>query len=474
MELYKNAKESRVIIISAVNKLVDFLKPAYGPANNKLLLEINGRVEAVDDGKTAAEHFELEDIFENKIVKFVRETADRTNRKVGDGTTTSFLLLQSFLNLAKEGFDQRKLVKEIQEGLEEVRKYLLDTSKPVNTLADLKKIALTSFNNKKIADLIAKAIYEAGKEGIVVTENSATSEMSYELVDGIRINKGLVSPYLVTNENEAVMSNPLIFVTDKILSSISDITPIMKQIAEAKKELLFISAGLEKEAFATIVLNKLKGLKLAAINVSNIQQLKDIALSVGANLISENMGRTLASVKLSDLGTATKVTIDSDRTTIIGTGGDKKELAKEIAVVKKELEKSKDEQQTAYLKTRLAMLESRITIIKVGAPTENELSALNYKVEDSVNATQAAFRGGVSVGAGLSYINAKPKGSLFKEALKAPNKQIIENIGEGDYSDIQDPTEVLIAALESSVSIACLLLESKGLKVAKPKETNEQ
>ena len=474
--MIKTSKETKAVVLSAVNKLVDFLKPAYGPANNKILIETSRGLDAVDDGKTIAENYESDDEAENAVIKFLYEVARKTNQRVGDGTTTSLLFTQAILNNIEDNFDQRKVVQELKDGFEKVKEHLLKSSTPISSLAELKRVALTSFNNKKAAEVIAEAIFEAGPDGIVTSENSTSMEMSYEVVNGVKISNGLVSPYLInTSKGTAEVMNPYVFITDKILSSVKDITALMETLQKSnKKELLLISAGLERDALATIVLNTLKGnYHIAAVNMnSHAEGLQDLADIVGAKIISERLGRTLGSVELQDLGMCEKVVSSSEETTIIGTKGDRGAIEQKISQVKEQLANSTKDEEIRLLKGRLARLLSKVVVIKIGAPTEKEIEALGYKIEDSINATQAAFRGGVNLGAGQAYLDIKVKSKGLQEALKAPHGQIIENIGEGDYSKVQDPTEVLIAALESAVSIACLLIELKGIKVATKKQEN--
>lgn len=476
--MIKTSQETRQVIVNAVNKLVDFLKPAYGPANNKILLETQTGISAVDDGKTIAEHYESEDEFENKVIKYVYEVASRTNQRVGDGTTTAMILLQAILNQVKDAFDQRQLIQDLKQGVIEVKRQLLANSTPVITLADLKKVALTSFNNPKVAEIIAEAVFAAGVDGIVTSENSTSMTMSHEIVDGVRINNGLISPYLInTSKGNAELRNPHVFITDEIIGSIEDITPLLKTVQESgKKQLLILCPSLEGDALATVVLNTMKGnFHIAAVKINLTEEdMQDLADLVGAQLISEKLGRTLKSIQATDFGRCTKVVSDSELTTLVGIQGDRSLIERKILEVKLRLGEATEEAEIKVLKGRLARLVSKVVVIKIGAPTEKEIQALGYKVEDSINATQAAFRGGVNPGAGQAYLNLKVKSKVLSAALKAPHQQIIENIGEGDYSDVQDPTEVLIAALESAVSIACLLIELKGIKVAKPKEKNAQ
>ena len=482
------------VIFEAVNKLVDFVKPTYGPAQNKIILQQGRFQEVIDDGVATAQQFELPDEFENAVIQLVKEVAIKTNDRVGDGTTSSLIMLQALMKeiwsiqeaKIKSNSDEdvpvpaREIIADLRKGLEEFKKQITEKARQIETKEDLKQVAYISFNNEKMAEVISEILFELGHDAVVTIEESKSLETTHTVVKGLQFPRGFASSYFINSPEKAetVLEKPYILVTDREIVDAKELLPLMnKIIATGNRQLLIIADDIRGEALATLVINWVKGIGLfpavKAPYYSNdkYEFLMDVAELTGANFRAGDLGRKLEDTNIEDLGMADKVIINKDSTTIVGGHGKGMEeyiqkMDAMIATMQSEIKKDK-------MTERRAKLTSGVAVIKVGGATENEMKALRYKVEDAVNATRVAFKNGVVKGAGVTLKEIKTSSSILNHALEYPHKQLLENMEIASLEvgeDIIDPVEVLIAGVESAVSIASLLITTKGILV----EENEK
>jgi len=419
------------LIFDAVDKLVDFIKPTFGPAQNKIIIERGRYQEVLDDGVATAKEFELEDEFENSVVRLVKEAAIKTNDRVGDGTTSSLIMLQALMKEIKEDKrTSREIFKELQQGLEEFKKEIKKRAKKIKTKKDLKQAAYISFNNEKMAETISDILFELGTDSIITIEESKSLETTYNVVKGLQFQRGYASSYFINNPEKAetIMENPYILVTDKEIYDPKELLPLMnKVIATGNRQLLVIADDIRGEALATLVLNFLKGIGLfpavKAPYYSNdkYEFLMDVAELTGANFKVTNLNKELKDLEIEDLGTAERVIITKDSTTIVGGAG--KNLEKYLKTMKAMIETIDSDIKRDKMKERLAKLTSGVAVIKVGGATENEMKSLRYKVEDAVNATKIAYKDGVVKGAGITLWEIKTSSGILNRALEYPHKQ---------------------------------------------------
>lgn len=488
-------------IRSAVNKTVDLIKPTYGPAGNKVVISKVTHKMVVDDGVQIARDLELEDPVENAILSVVREAAIRTNDRVGDGTTGALIMLQAIIEEVSKitRVDGRKIEKELKAGFEKAKELLLKSAKQVKSKEDLLKVARISFDDPKVAEIIADTWFKLGKDGLVTVDRSGTMETYAELSDGIKINRGYISPYMIMNPSrmESVIEKPYILITDYRLTEVNDILPIMNAlVAKQIFNLVLICDNIEQNALATAIINKMQGkFNLIAINKPTDENatntLEDIGLMCGAKVFSMNKGDKLDTATLADLGRAERVIVRRAESVIIEPKGKKEAIKKALTDLKAAIVLAETDKEKESLKKRLARFTNKVAVIKVGAPTENETNALKYKVEDAINATQAAFKSGVVCGAGLALSRLKTSSLILNEALQAPFKQLKLNMGIDSHQQLKgdeainavtgeighfmqvgvlDPVDVLIAQVESAVSIASLLITTSGILVEPPQE----
>lgn|SRR3990167_348390 len=473
------------LIFDAVDKLCDFIKPTFGPAQNKIIIERGRYQEVLDDGVATAKEFELEDEFENSVVRLVKEAAIKTNDRVGDGTTSSLIMLQALMKEIKEDKrTSREIIKELQQGLEEFKKEIKKRAKKIKTKKDLKQAAYISFNNEKMAETISDILFELGTDSIITIEESKSLETTYNVVKGLQFQRGYASSYFINNPEKAetIMEKPYILVTDKEIYDPKELLPLMnKVIATGNRQLLVIADDIRGEALATLVLNFLKGIGLfpavKAPYYSNdkYEFLMDVAELTGANFKVTNLNKELKDLEIEDLGTAERVIITKDSTTIVGGAG--KNLEKYLKTMKAMIETIDSDIKRDKMKERLAKLTSGVAVIKVGGATENEMKSLRYKVEDAVNATKIAYKDGVVKGAGITLWEIKTSSGILNRALEYPHKQLLANLEVDNLEvgeDIIDPVEVLIAGVESAVSIVSLLITTKGILVEKNEETKKE
>jgi len=498
------------VIESAVNQMVDLIKPTYGPASNKVIIDKIPYRMVVDDGVQIARDFQLEDPAENAVVKVVRETAVTTNDRAGDGTTSSLIMLQAIIREVgrKSSFNGRKIEIELKKGLEDVRKYLKNEATQIETKEDIKKVALVSFDHEEIATMISEIYHKLGKEGIITIDQSPTMKTTVETTDGTRLASGYLSPYMVTNPQrmETEIQKPHFLITDYRLTEADDVLGIMNKMAkEGKNNLIVIAENIEQHALATMVVNlphvvnpetgkpgKFMSIAVAAPKMDNQKQfLEDLALITGAKMFSQEKGERLETAEVSHLGKANKVIVRRDETVIVDPKGNKSVVGTAVSALREAIKNENDKKKKTELQKRLAVFTNTLAVIKVGAATANEQKALKYKVEDALHSVKSAFKSGVVCGAGLALANIKTSSPILNEALKYPARQLRENMGLdgelnikpgealnvvtgkiGPFLDVGvvDPADVLLAGVESAISIASLLLTSSGMIVESAKE----
>lgn len=498
-------------ISRAVDKMVNLIRPTYGPAGNKVIIKKVTHQMVIDDGVQIARDFELPDPAENAVVNVIREVAVKTNDRVGDGTTSSLIMLQAIFNeiSRRSRKDGRSIALELKAGLEDVRTSLKKSARQIRTKDELVKVARISFDDAKIAEMIAELYVKMGADATITIDRSPTMDTTCEMSDGIKIDRGYLSQYMLTNPErmETVFEKPYILITDYRLTEMADVLPILNLMAkEGKQGLVIIAENIEQGALATLLINhpnifnnqtKKNGSILSvAINAPSGEQrkvmLEDIALMTGARFFTESKGDKIDDkITLADLGRAERFICRRDESIIVSPKGKKSDITKAINQLKEAASNEKDEKRKSELLRRVSTMTNTVAVIRVGAPTENEQRALKYKVEDAVNAVKVAYKGGVVCGSGLSLARLTTSSPILNQALKAPHRQLCDNMGlpetvdlksdealnvvsgkKGKFMDVGvvDPVDVLIAGVESAVSIASLLVTSSGMIVESPKQ----
>lgn len=497
-------RDTQEVIYAAVSKAAEMVKPTYGPAGNKAIISRFTHGFVIDDGVQILRDLELEDANENAALKVIKETAIRTNDRAGDGTTGSIIMLEAIMEAIKARPNQAPHIteKELKRGLEEAREQLMKQARPVKTKEELLKVALVSFDNPEIAEIIADTWHKMGPNGVVTVDRSGTMETFASVTEGITMNRGYISPYMITNPQrmEGVIEKPYILLTDYRLTEVNDILPIMNKLVEKNiLSLVVICENLEQNALSTAIVNKMQGkFNLIAINLPQGDKqtnLEDIAIMCGGKVFSEKKGNRLENVEIADLGRAGKFIARRTESVIIAPRGKKEDITKAIADLRMAHDGSTDDHERNELEKRIATFSNKVAVVKVGAATENEEKALKYKVEDAINAVQGAFKGGVVCGAGLGLSRLVTSSAILNDALKAPFKQLKLNMGIdthrelksdeainavsgkiGKYMDVGviDPVQVLIAGIESAVSIASILITSTRMIVEVPDKPKTQ
>lgn len=476
--------DTKQTIISAVTKYAEMIVPTYGPAGKSVLIATNEfSLKAADDGHAASVEVELENEFENAVVSYIKESTEKTNSRVGDGTTTSVILTKAIVDqvLTDDPFadsSNYRKVKEIQKATQEAVEYIKSKAKKVETADELYKVAYNSYNNEKIARLIADTLFKIGRDGVLVIEDSHSSETEIEEVEGVELEKGFASPYFITDKESAILNEPAVLLVNHRLERFKDVVPVLKELiqTQGKKEFVIVADGFGEEFLGHMIMNKIQGafspLLVEAPGFGDGKQdnLKNIAAVVGATIFDEKVHK-LAEAKVADLGTVKKVISKKDKTILIG--GNEWKIEARVESLEKELEESTVEFTKEKLKRTIASLRGGIAIIKVGAHTENEQKSIKMKVEDAVNATKVAFKDGVVDGAGQVFAEIETSSALLNVALKAPRKQLEVNGKEFLDENVTDPAGVLIAALETASSIACGLLMMGPIIATKRKEEKE-
>ncbi|HWT00128.1 MAG TPA: chaperonin GroEL [Pyrinomonadaceae bacterium] len=520
--------ESRAAILRGVNQLADAVKITLGPRGRNVVLDKKfGSPTITKDGVTVANEIELKDSMENMGAQMVKEVASKTSDVAGDGTTTATVLAQAIfregVKTVAAGANPMALKRGIDKAVERATAEIKKMAKPVKGEMIAQVGTISANGDATIGELIAEAMNKVGKDGVITVEDSQTMETTLEFVEGLQFDRGYLSPYFVTDPEgmEAVLENPVILISEKKISSMRDILPVLEQAAKQGKPMLIIAEDVEGEALATLVVNKLRGtIHVAAVKAPGFgdrrrAMLDDLAVLTGGKVISEDLGVKLESVKLEDLGSAKKVTIDKDSTTIIDGAGNADELQGRVKTLKAQIEDASSDYDREKLQERLAKLVGGVAVIKVGAATETELKEKKARVEDAMHATRAAVEEGIVPGGGVALIragrsldkfkiyepdeNGKAAGdvdeqigvTIVKRALEEPLRQIAQNAGkEGavivekvraeknanfgynaatdKFEDlvaagIIDPAKVTRCALQNAASIAGLMLTTEAL-----------
>lgn len=518
-------EEARRGLERGVNKLADAVKVTLGPKGRNVVLEKKfGSPTITNDGVTIAKDIELEDPFENMGAALVREVATKTNDIAGDGTTTATLLAQSIVHEGMKnvvaGANPMVLKRGIKKATDCLVKKLQENAKTVSTKEEKAQVASISAGDTEIGGLIADAMEKVGNDGVITVEESKTMETSLETVEGMQFDRGYISPYMVTDPDkmEAVLSNPYVFITDRKITMIQDIMPVLEKVVQQGRELLIIAEDIEGEALATLVVNRLRGtFKAVAVKAPGFgdrrkAMLQDIATLTGATVISEEVGRKLDSATVADLGSCSQVRVTKDLTTIVDGAGDKQAIADRVASVRAQIPETTSQFDKEKLQERLAKLSGGVAVIKVGAATETELKDKKLRIEDALNATRAAVAEGIVAGGGTALLQVQPaldeleketEGDektgidIVRRAIEAPVRQIANNAGlEGaviveavkkakkgigfnaqteEYVDmiksgIVDPCKVTRSALQNAASIAAMILTTEAVVADKPAE----
>lgn len=516
------SEKARTALKRGVDKLANAVKVTLGPRGRAVVLAKSyGSPVITLDGVTIAKEIELADKLENVGAELVKQVATKTNDAAGDGTTTATLLAQVFVREGVKnvtsGLDPVALRRGMMEATEVVIAKLKEMSKPVSNKEEIAQVATISARDSAIGELIADVIQQVGKDGVVTVEESQSMGLEKEIVEGLQFDRGYISPYMVTDQErmESSLTDPYVLVTDKKISSINDLLPILEKVVKSgKKELVIVADEVDGEALATLVVNKIRGIfnvlavKAPGFGDRKKEMLQDVAIVTGAEFISEDLGRKLDSVELSALGQAHRVVANKDNTTIVGGKGNKKDIESRVAQLKAQLAKTESEFDKEKLQERVGKLSGGVAVIRVGAATEVEQKEKQHRIEDAVSATKAAIEEGVVPGGGValaraaaevkSYIAKLEKEDLaclvgaktILESLYAPLKQIAENagydgavvldkvlIGKEDFgfnaatgkyenllkAGIVDPTKVTRSALQNAVSIASMFLITEAV-----------
>ncbi len=514
-------EEARRSLERGVNALADAVKVTLGPKGRNVVLEKKfGAPTITNDGVTIARDIELEDPFENMGAQLVKEVSIKTNDVAGDGTTTATVLAQAMINEGMRnvaaGANPMVLKKGIKKAVDVLVDELKNVSQKVETKAAKAQVASISAADDEIGNLIADAMEKVGDDGVITVEESKTMETHLETVEGMQFDRGYISPYMATDADkmEAVLSNPYVFITDRKITMIADIMPVLEKVVHNGGELLIIAEDVEGEALATLVVNKLRGtFKAVAVKAPGFgdrrkAMLQDIATLTGATVISEEVGRKLDSASMADLGRAGQVRVTKELTTIVDGLGDKDAIAARVAQIRAQIPETTSDFDKEKLQERLAKLAGGVAVIKVGAATEVELKDKKLRIEDALNATRAAVAEGIVAGGGTALLQVQPALArikatgdektgveIVKRAIEEPVRQIAYNAGlEGavivdtikrsrkgygfnalteEYVDmieagIVDPTKVTRSALQNAASIASMVLTTESIVADKP------
>ena len=517
-------EEARQALERGVDKLANTVKVTLGPkGRNVVLWRAYGTPLVTNDGVTIAKEIELEDPFENMGAQMVKEVSTKTNDVAGDGTTTATLLAQAIIHEGLKNLVAGANPVVMNKGMAKATKVAVETiqknSQPVNGSEDIARVGTVSSGDEKIGTLIAEAMEKVGSDGVITVEESKTAETYSEVVEGMQIDRGFLSPYMVTDTEkmEAVLDDPLILLTDKKISNIQEIIPILEQVIQSGKKLLIMAEDVEGEALSTLLVNKLRGtlnvlcVKAPGFGDRRKEMLQDIAILTGATVISSDYGLELHNTSMEHLGTARQVKAGKETTIIVDGGGAPEAIKERTQMIRNEFERSTSEYDREKLQERLARLAGGVAVIRVGAATETEMKEKKLRIEDALNATRAAVEEGIVAGGGTAYVNAVPavekllaesEGDektgvrIIAKALTEPMRQIATNAGidgsvvlenvkkankvgygfdaySEEYVDmisagIVDPTKVTRSALENAASIAATLLTTESLVADKP------
>ena len=517
-------EEARKALLSGIDQLANTVKVTLGPKGRNVVLGKKfGSPLITNDGVTIAKDVELEDAFENMGAQLVREVATKTNDIAGDGTTTATLLAQAIVHEGLKNVSAGANPMVMRKGMEKAGETAIETikanSETIKGSDDIARVGAVSSGDESVGKLIAEAMDKVGASGVITIEESKTAETGLEVVEGMQFDRGYISPYMVTDTDkmEAVIDDPYILITDKKISSIQEILPLLEQIVKTGKKLVIIAEDVEGDALATLLVNRLRGnftcvcVKAPGFGDRRKEMLKDIAILTGGTYISSELNMNLPETQITDLGTARQIKVTKDNTVIVDGAGDANEIKARIAEIKNTISVTTSDYDKEKLQERLAKLSGGVAVIKVGAQTEVAMKEQKLRVEDALNATRAAVEEGIVAGGGTAYVNAIPAveklvaklsgdektgAQIIARALQAPIRQIAENAGvDGSivydkirssrkvgygynaYSEtycdmipsgIVDPTKVTRTALENAASIASCVLTTESLVADKP------
>ena len=517
-------EEARKALLSGIDQLANTVKVTLGPQGRNVVLGKKfGSPLITNDGVTIAKDVELEDAFENMGAQLVREVATKTNDIAGDGTTTATLLAQAIVHEGLKNVSAGANPMVMRKGMEKAVETAIETikanSETIKGSDDIARVGAVSSGDESVGKLIAEAMDKVGASGVITIEESKTAETGLEVVEGMQFDRGYISPYMVTDTDkmEAVIDDPYILITDKKISSIQEILPLLEQIVKTGKKLVIIAEDVEGDALATLLVNRLRGnftcvcVKAPGFGDRRKEMLKDIAILTGGTYISSELNMNLPDTQITDLGTARQIKVTKDNTVIVDGAGDANEIKARIAEIKNTISVTTSDYDKEKLQERLAKLSGGVAVIKVGAQTEVAMKEQKLRVEDALNATRAAVEEGIVAGGGTAYVNAIPAveklvaklsgdektgAQIIARALQAPIRQIAENAGvDGSivydkirssrkvgygynaYSEtycdmipsgIVDPTKVTRTALENAASIASCVLTTESLVADKP------
>ena len=517
-------EDARKKLQSGIDQLADTVKVTLGPKGRNVVLgKKYGAPLITNDGVTIAKEIELEDAFENMGAQLVREVATKTNDVAGDGTTTATVLAQAIVSEGLKNLSAGANPMVMRKGMQKAVKAAIDSikenSQAVSGSEDIARVGTVSSGDEEIGKLIAEAMEKVTASGVITIEESKTAETGLEVVEGMQFDRGYISPYMVTDTDkmEAVIDDPYILITDKKISSIQEILPLLEQIVKTGKKLVIIAEDVEGDALATLLVNRLRGnftcvcVKAPGFGDRRKEMLKDIAILTGGTYISSELNMNLPETQITDLGTARQIKVTKDNTVIVDGAGDANEIKARIAEIKNTISVTTSDYDKEKLQERLAKLSGGVAVIKVGAQTEVAMKEQKLRVEDALNATRAAVEEGIVAGGGTAYVNAIPAveklvaklsgdektgAQIIARALQAPIRQIAENAGvDGSivydkirssrkvgygynaYSEtycdmipsgIVDPTKVTRTALENAASIASCVLTTESLVADKP------
>ncbi len=516
--------KAREAILAGVNTLADAVKVTLGPKGRNVLIDKSyGRPIVTKDGVTVAKEVVLLDRYRNMGAQMVREVASKTSDVAGDGTTSATVLAQAIIReghkLVSAGANPMELKRGIDKGVAAVVAELHRISKMIQDKKEIEQVGTISANtDATIGALIADAMDKVGKDGVITVEEAKSMQTTLDVVEGIKFDRGYLSPYFVTNAEkmEVLLEEPTILIYDKKISTLQVLVPLLEEVAKAAKPLLIIAEDVDREALATLIVNKLRGtLKVAAVKAPGFGDrrkaiLEDIAVLIGGQVISEDLGIKLENVRLGDLGKCRSIKIDKDNTTLVDGAGSKNSIDKRIRQLRRQIEDTTSTYDREKLQERLAKLVSGVAVIKIGAATETEMKETKARVEDALNATRAAVEEGVVAGGGVALIRCskvldslslhgdeKNGIEILRKALAAPLRQIAENAGfegsvvlntvmagEDDFgfnaqtetyenlikSGIIDPTKVVRFALQNASSVAGLLLTTQAMIAEQPEK----
>ena len=524
-KVIKFGEDARKSLLEGVNKLADTVKVTLGPKGRNVVLDKSfGAPLITNDGVTIAKEIELDDKFENMGARLVKEVSTKTNDIAGDGTTTATVLAQAMIkegvkNVAA-GADPMAVKRGIDKAVEEAVKGLKNISSAVNGKEDIARVASISANNEEIGNLIADAMEKVSKDGVITIEESKTSNTELNVVEGMQFDKGYVSPYMVTDTDkmEAILDNPYILITDKKISNIQEILPLLENLMQQSGKLVIICDDIESEALSTLILNKLRGvLNVVAVKAPGFgdkrkAMLEDIAILTGGEVITSDLGLEIKDTTIEQLGRAKQIKVQKENTIIVDGSGDKAQIEARVKQIRAQIEETQSEYDKEQLQERLAKIAGGVAVIGVGAATEVEMKEKKLRIEDALSATKAAVEEGIVSGGGTALVNIIPNiekltdklpkeeklgAEIVLKALEEPVKQIARNAGlepavilntvkkaelgvgfdasKEEYVDMKkagivDPTKVTRSALQNAASIASMVLTTESIVTDKPEE----